>query len=97
MLNPTQPLPSAGGTFTFTVTGGTQSGYDLSTSLRASPGSPSPLSTTRIVFGETFGLLVPANTTGVPVTITVNATDLTNGQVGTLTLQQFSILAKGTR
>jgi hypothetical protein len=89
ILNTTPPLPSTGGTFTFTVTGGTQSGYDLSTSIRVSPGSPSPLSATRIVFGETFGLLVPVNMTGVPVTITVNATDLTNGQVGTLTLQQF--------
>ncbi len=88
MLTPTQPLPSAGGTFTFAVTGGTQSGYDLSTSIRASTGSPSPLSATRIVFGETFGLLVPKNETGAPVTITVNATDLTNGQVGTLTLTQ---------
>jgi hypothetical protein len=88
MLNPIQPLPSAGGTFTFAVTGGTQSGYDLSTSIRASESSPSPLSTTRIVFGETFGLLVPENTTGAPVTITVNATDLTSSQVGTLTLTQ---------
>ena len=88
MLNPIQPLPSGGGSFTFTVTGGTQSGYDLSTSIRASANSPSPLSTTRIVFGETFGLQVPANATGAPVTITINATDLTNGQVGTLTLIQ---------
>jgi hypothetical protein len=81
-------IPSASSTYTFSVTGGTQSGYDLSTSIRVSPSSPSPLSSTRIVFGETFGLLVPANTTGMPVTITVNATDLTNGQVGRLTLIQ---------
>ena len=30
-----------------------------------------------------------ANATGASVTITVNATDLTNGQVGTITLIQY--------
>jgi len=82
LVNTTPPLPSGGGTFTFTVSGGTQSGYTVQSSV----GTPA---LQQILAGQSFGLTLDANKTGVPSTVTVTATDLTNGQVGTLTVTQF--------
>ena len=70
-----------GGTFTFAVSGGTQSAYDLTT-------TSGTLSTPRVVFGQPFGLTVVANATGLSVSITLTAKDVTTGQVGILTLTQ---------
>lgn len=83
LVNTTPPLPSRGGTFTFTASGGTQSGYDLTTSV----GVVNPQ---QVVAGQPFGVTIPTNTTGIPVFITVSATDLTERQLqtGTLTLTQ---------
>ncbi len=80
-VNTTLPLPMNGGTFTFAVSGGTQSAYDLTT-------TSGTLSTPRVVFGQPFGLTVGTNATGLPVTITLIAKDVTTGQVGILTLTQ---------
>jgi hypothetical protein len=81
LVNTTPPLPSSGGTFTFTVSGGTQSGY----TVRSSVGTPV---LQQILAGQSFGLTIDPNNTGVPITVTVTATDLTNGQVGALTVTQ---------
>jgi hypothetical protein len=72
-------LPNGGGTFTFGVTGGTQTSYVLT----ASAGLLNPAI---VNFGQSFTLTTTATQNG--TTITLTATDLVTGQNGTLTLTQ---------
>jgi hypothetical protein len=82
---PNMTLPQAGGTFTLNVGGGTQSSYDITTTLGT-------LSTQQVLFNSqgptTFMLTLPANTSMQPLTITVTATDIHTGDTATLTLTQ---------
>jgi hypothetical protein len=76
-------LPSAGGTFTFGVSGGTQTSYNVT----ATAGT---LSTQSVLFGQNFTLTLPPNpSTTTNLTITLTARDATTGQVGTLSLTQL--------
>ncbi len=76
-------LPAAGGTFNFTVSGGSQSSYNLSTTLGT-------LSTLSVAFGNSFALTLNPNTsTTTSLSITVTARDAVTGQNGTITLTQL--------
>ena len=76
-------LPNVGGTFTFGVSGGTQTSYNLT----ATAGT---LSTQSVIFGQTFSLTLPPNpSTTTNLTINLTARDATTGQVGTLSLTQL--------
>lgn len=77
-------LPQAGGVFNFTVSGGTQTIYNLSTTTGV-------LSTLNVNFGQSFTLSVNANLTNSPIAITVTATDGVTGQMGTITLSQLPL------
>jgi len=76
-------LPSAGGTFTFSVSGGTKTSYNLT----ATAGT---LSAQNVIFGQTFSLTLPPNpSTTTNLIIILTARDATTGQVGTLSLTQL--------
>ena len=77
-------LPNTGGTFTFTVSGGSETSY----SLVASAGT---LSTLSVIFGNPFTLTLPPNNATAPLTITISARDVVTGQVGTLNLTQVGM------
>jgi hypothetical protein len=75
-------LPREGGTFTFNVSGGTQTSYALTTTAGT-------LSTLNVVFGQSFTLTLPPNPSITNLTITLTARDAVTGQQGTLTLTQL--------
>jgi hypothetical protein len=72
-------LPNGGGTFTFGVTGGSQTSY----AITASAGTLNP---SVVNFGQSFTLTTTAAQNA--TTIILTAIDLTTGQSGTLTLTQ---------
>src|SRR5262249_4617366 len=74
-------LPTGGGTFTFSVTGGTQTSY----TLRSNPGGV-VLNPTTVIFPTSFTLTTTASQNG--LTIILIATDTVTGQSGTITLTQ---------
>lgn len=75
-------LPGAGGTFAFTVSGGTQIGYDLTTSTGT-------LSATTNVPPGGFTLTIPANPSNTtPLPISIVARDTLTGLTGSLTVTQ---------
>jgi hypothetical protein len=74
-------LDRAGGTITFSVSGGSQTSYNIATTFGA-------LSATTVNFGQTFILDVPTNGTGLARNITVTATDTDTGDSGTAIVTQ---------
>ena len=81
-------MPAAGGTVTFAIAGGTQTSYIVSTDTGTLASAGGSGASVTVNFGETFDLVLPANFSGVALTVTLTAIDQVTGVQQTTTVPQ---------